>query len=93
MDAAARTRMAAMRRAPYDIRFTPPDHARDMGADYASEDHPPTPPGGLSLESTKAWLEGFENAAEQWAEDLLDRAEDARQQRRDLDTKGGEQQP
>ena len=53
----------------------PPIEAfRSMGADRASEDKPPDPPADLSDAQKLAYLEGFIGAAEQWSEDLLDRA-------------------
>ena len=53
----------------------PPIEAfRSMGADRASEDKPPNPPADLSDAQKLAYLEGFTGAAEQWSEDLLDRA-------------------
>ena len=53
----------------------PPIEAfRSMGADRASEDKPPNPPADLSDARKLAYLEGFSGAAEQWSEDLLDRA-------------------
>lgn len=50
------------------------DTARSMGADRASEDKAPDPPSDWSDENRLAYLEGFTGAAEQWAEDLRDRA-------------------
>ena len=50
------------------------DQARSMGADRASEDKGPNPPPGWSSGNQLAYLEGFIGAAEDWAEDLKDRA-------------------
>lgn len=53
------------------------DQARSMGADRASEDKPPADPADMAdwpNEHKLAYYEGFEGAAEDWAEDLKDRA-------------------
>lgn len=53
------------------------DQARSMGADRASEDKAPPDPAALGNWSRKqktAYYEGFAGAAEDWAEDLKDRA-------------------
>ena len=50
------------------------EDARAMGADRASEDKQPNPPSDLSDAKKLAYLEGFSMAAEQFSDDLLDRA-------------------
>jgi hypothetical protein len=53
------------------------DQARSMGADRASEDKVPVAPAALSdwpKAHQLAYYEGFSGAAEDWAEDLRDRA-------------------
>ena len=53
----------------------PPFEAfRSMGADRASEDKPPNPPPDLSDAQKLAYLKGYRLAAEQFSEDLQDRA-------------------
>ena len=47
--------------------------ARSLGADRASEDKAPDPPEDFTPEQRIAYLEAFEGAANDWAEDLRDR--------------------
>ena len=51
--------------------------ARSLGADRASLDKAPDPPEDFTPEQRIAYLEAFEGAANDWAEDLRDRAADA----------------
>ena len=55
--------------------------ARSLGADRASENKAPDPPEDFTPEQRIAYLEAFEGAANDWAEDLRDRAADADEMR------------
>ena len=67
--------------------------ARSMGADMASEDKTPDPPDDFTPEQRIAYLEAFEGTANDWAEDLRDRAADADEMRSQIEPEAEAAEP